>query len=68
MLFCLFQLPLIMPITLLFLYACLLGLTIYRKPIDSLISIGIMLAGIPFYMFGVVWQNKPKWLNTKISK
>ncbi len=61
-LFLILQLPVVLPSSLLFLFILLLGLTIYRKPWDSAISIGIMAAGVPAYLFGVRWRNKPKWL------
>ena len=64
----LFQLPLIMPIILLILYAALLALTVYRKPLDSLFATLVMLAGIPLFLFGVVWTKKPSGLQNVIGK
>ena len=57
-----------LPASLLGLFILLLGLTVYRKPWDSAISIGIMAAGLPAYIFGVSWKSKPRWLRNGIGE
>ncbi len=57
----------VLPIAILTLLIMLLGLTIYRKPWDSAISVGIMAAGIPAFIFGIKWTNKPSWLRTGLG-
>ncbi|VEL34200.1 unnamed protein product [Protopolystoma xenopodis] len=43
-------------------------LAVYQNPRDSAYSLFIMLIGIPIYLFGVVWQNKPAFLRLSIIR
>ncbi|KAA0192781.1 Cystine/glutamate transporter [Fasciolopsis buskii] len=55
-----FRLPIFFPILYLLINVALGILTILDSPSQSLISLGIMLAGVPIYLFGVAWKNKPR--------
>ncbi|XP_059490385.1 large neutral amino acids transporter small subunit 2 [Neocloeon triangulifer] len=53
----------IYPIIFVFICAFLVILPIFDKPLDTGMGILITLSGIPAYLIGVKWQNKPKWFN-----
>nr|XP_006820950.1 PREDICTED: large neutral amino acids transporter small subunit 2-like [Saccoglossus kowalevskii] len=57
-----FKVPVIIPIIFsLFCYALVI-LSIFASPFEALIGTIIILTGIPLYIYGVVWKNKPQWL------
>ncbi|XP_034660715.1 Y+L amino acid transporter 2 [Drosophila subobscura] len=47
--------------------AFLVVVPIYVAPDEVGMGVLITLIGIPFYYVGVVWQNKPKWLERTID-
>jgi hypothetical protein len=46
----------------------LIALTFHQHPVDSGISVLILIAGVPLYCFGVLWKNKPDRLNKMMGK
>ncbi|CAH8505382.1 unnamed protein product [Schistosoma turkestanicum] len=61
-----FKLPVFIPILYLIVDIAIGILAIYQKPTECAISLGVMLLGIPVYLFGVVWKNKPKSMQSLI--
>ncbi|XP_065337268.1 Y+L amino acid transporter 2 [Cloeon dipterum] len=51
------------PILFVFICAFLVILPIFDKPFDTGMGILITLSGIPAYLIGVKYENKPKWFN-----
>ncbi|CAH8856213.1 unnamed protein product [Trichobilharzia szidati] len=51
--------PLIFAITYVSITFCLVIFTLIGAPYESTVGILIILTGIPFYIFGCVWKNKP---------
>ncbi|CAH8861382.1 unnamed protein product [Trichobilharzia szidati] len=43
-------------------------LTVYQSPKSSAVSLGVMALGIPVYLFGVSWKNKPKSMEMLIYR
>lgn len=62
------QLPLIIPITFTIISAFLMVVPCYVAPYEVLMGVLITVAGIPVYYFGVVWKNKPKFVQNGIGK
>ncbi|KAH8383775.1 hypothetical protein KR009_010415 [Drosophila setifemur] len=48
--------------------AFLVVVPIYVAPYEVGMGVLITLIGIPFYYVGVVWQNKPKWVQRMIGE
>lgn len=46
-----------------FVLACLFLVIVsfWKTPKECAIGFGIIATGLPFYMLGVWWKNKPKW-------
>lgn len=63
-----FQLPLIVPIVFIIICAFLIIVPCYVAPYEVGMGVLITVIGIPVYLVGVVWRNKPKWLNSAIRK
>uniref|UniRef100_A0A8C1TP13 Solute carrier family 7 member 8b n=1 Tax=Cyprinus carpio TaxID=7962 RepID=A0A8C1TP13_CYPCA len=56
------------PVILLIFWAFLLIFSLYSEPVVCGISLAIMLSGVPLYLFGVYWENKPKSFNSFVAK
>lgn len=63
-----FQLPLIIPITFFVISAFLIVVPCYVAPFEVGMGILITVAGIPIYYFGVIWKDKPKFIQKSIGK
>ncbi|XP_008309252.1 large neutral amino acids transporter small subunit 1 [Cynoglossus semilaevis] len=52
-----------------FVLACLFLVIVsfWKTPKECAIGFGIIATGLPFYMLGVWWKNKPKWFLQGIS-
>uniref|UniRef100_A0A094ZIJ3 Cystine/glutamate transporter n=1 Tax=Schistosoma haematobium TaxID=6185 RepID=A0A094ZIJ3_SCHHA len=61
-----FKLPIVFPVLYLIVDIAIGILAIYQKPTDCAISLGVMLLGVPVYIFGVVWKNKPRSIRSLI--
>lgn len=61
------QLPLIIPITFFIISAFLMVVPCYVAPYEVGMGVLITVAGIPVYYFGVVWKNKPKFVQDAIG-
>lgn len=62
------QLPLIIPITFFLISAFLMVVPFYVAPYEVGMGILITVAGIPVYWFGVLWKDKPKFVQKSIGK
>uniref|UniRef100_A0A8C1B5E7 Solute carrier family 7 member 8b n=1 Tax=Cyprinus carpio carpio TaxID=630221 RepID=A0A8C1B5E7_CYPCA len=56
------------PVIFLIFWAFLLIFSLYSEPVVCGISLAIMLSGVPLYLFGVYWENKPKSFNSFVAK
>nr|AAB39265.1 amino acid permease [Schistosoma mansoni] len=61
-----FKLPIFFPVLYLIVDIAIGILAIYQKPTDCAVSLGVMLLGVPVYLFGVVWKNKPRSMRSLI--
>uniref|UniRef100_A0A8D0DFB0 Solute carrier family 7 member 5 n=1 Tax=Sander lucioperca TaxID=283035 RepID=A0A8D0DFB0_SANLU len=52
-----------------FVLACLFLIVVsfWKTPVECAIGFGIIATGIPFYLIGVWWKGKPKWMLQGIS-
>ena len=56
------QLPLVIPIAMLLVNLAIVLITLYTQPVSAGLAVGLIALGIPFYVVGVLWQDKPKAL------
>ncbi|XP_051989989.1 large neutral amino acids transporter small subunit 2-like [Xyrauchen texanus] len=56
------------PVIFLLFWAFLLIFSLYSEPVVCVIGLAIMLSGVPVYLFGVYWENKPKRFNSFVAK
>ncbi|XP_077992544.1 Y+L amino acid transporter 2-like [Glandiceps talaboti] len=54
-----FKVPLVIPIIFSLFCYLLVFVSIFASPLEAAIGLAIILTGIPFYLYGVVWKNKP---------
>ncbi|XP_063052176.1 asc-type amino acid transporter 1 [Engraulis encrasicolus] len=51
---------LLVPVTYLLLWVCLLGFSLHSEPVVCGVGLVIMLTGVPVYFLGVHWKEKPQ--------
>ncbi|KPP78373.1 large neutral amino acids transporter small subunit 2-like, partial [Scleropages formosus] len=56
------------PVTYLLFWAFLLIFSLYSEPVVCGIGLAIMLSGVPIYLLGVYWENKPWRFNAFVDK
>ncbi|XP_077990932.1 large neutral amino acids transporter small subunit 1-like [Glandiceps talaboti] len=57
-----FKVPLVIPIFFSLFCYFLVFISIFASPKEAVIGLAIILTGIPVYIYGVVWRNKPRRL------
>ncbi|XP_072024711.1 cystine/glutamate transporter-like [Amphiura filiformis] len=62
-----FTVPLVVPILFILLCLYVVIVSLYSAPVDCGIGCAIIFTGVPFYFFGIWWENKPQWLQKKIN-
>uniref|UniRef100_A0A673KSS9 Solute carrier family 7 member 8b n=1 Tax=Sinocyclocheilus rhinocerous TaxID=307959 RepID=A0A673KSS9_9TELE len=55
------------PVIFLIFWTFLLIFSLYSEPVVCGIGLAIMLSGVPVYLFGVYWENKPKSFNSFVE-
>uniref|UniRef100_A0A8C9RL01 Solute carrier family 7 member 8 n=1 Tax=Scleropages formosus TaxID=113540 RepID=A0A8C9RL01_SCLFO len=55
------------PVTYLLFWAFLLIFSLYSEPVVCGIGLAIMLSGVPIYLLGVYWENKPWRFNAFVG-
>uniref|UniRef100_A0A8C1Q8P6 Solute carrier family 7 member 8b n=1 Tax=Cyprinus carpio TaxID=7962 RepID=A0A8C1Q8P6_CYPCA len=56
------------PVIFLIFWAFLLIFSLYSEPVVCCIGLAIMLSGVPVYLFGIYWENKPENFNSFVAK
>lgn len=62
------QVNLLIPISYLMFWVVLLGFSLYSDPVVCGLGMVIMLTGVPVYVVGVWWKDKPKWISRAVGK
>lgn len=62
------QVNLLIPISYLMFWVVLLGFSLYSDPVVCGLGMVIMLTGVPVYIVGVWWKDKPKWISRAVGK
>ncbi|XP_061602788.1 solute carrier family 7 member 10a [Cololabis saira] len=62
------KVSMLVPITYLVLWAVLLGFSLYSEPVVCGLGMVIMLTGVPVYLVGVQWKQKPSWIYRLVEK
>ena len=62
------QVNMLLPIVFLIVTIFLVVFPIFTSPIDTGIGLGILASGIPVYIIGVYWKNKPKGFTDMMGK
>lgn len=55
----LFQVNLSIPVCYLMFWVLLLGFSLYSEPVVCGVGLVIMLTGVPVYLLGIHWKDKP---------
>ncbi|KAG5445345.1 Large neutral amino acids transporter small subunit 2 [Clonorchis sinensis] len=63
-----FKLPMFLPVLYLIVNFSIGIFSIYNGPLNSLIGLGIMAIGIPLYIIGIAWKNKPHVIESALYK
>ncbi|XP_071958182.1 cystine/glutamate transporter-like [Antedon mediterranea] len=63
-----FKVPLFVPITFTSVTLLLVVMSLYSSPRQCGIGFLILISGIPVYLVGVRWKNKPDWVNNATVK
>ncbi|KAL4657198.1 large neutral amino acids transporter small subunit 2 [Arapaima gigas] len=62
------KISLVWPVIYLLFWAFLLIFSLYSEPVVCGIGLAIMFSGVPVYLLGVRWENKPRRFNTFVDK
>lgn len=63
-----FQVSLWIPILFVIICIFLVVLPIYEAPLEVGMGVLITLSGVPAYLYGVKWEQKPAWFNRLLGK
>ncbi|OON22276.1 amino acid permease [Opisthorchis viverrini] len=63
-----FKLPMFLPVLYLIVNFSIGIFSIYNGPLNALIGLGIMAIGIPLYIIGIAWKNKPRIIESALCK
>ncbi|GAA50203.1 cystine/glutamate transporter, partial [Clonorchis sinensis] len=63
-----FKLPMFLPVLYLIVNFAIGIFSIYNAPLNSLICLGLMAIGIPLYILGIAWKNKPLFIQNASYK
>jgi len=61
------KIPLVVPVIFVAICAFLMVVPCFDAPMEVLMGVVITISGIPFFVLGVVWKNKPQWFQHKIN-
>ncbi|CAG03076.1 unnamed protein product, partial [Tetraodon nigroviridis] len=59
---------LLVPVSYLLFWVVLLCVSLYSEPVVCGLGMVIMLTGVPVYLVGVWWKDKPKWISRAVEK
>lgn len=62
------KVPILVPIIFVIICAFLIIVPCYVAPYEVGMGVLITIIGIPFYYAGIIWQNKPVWLQNSIGR
>ncbi|XP_006811929.1 cystine/glutamate transporter-like [Saccoglossus kowalevskii] len=63
-----FKVPIVIPILFALICYTLVTISIFAAPFEAFVGTVIILTGIPIYLYGVVWKNKPNWLRKFLDR
>lgn len=63
-----FQVNLSIPVCYLMFWVLLLGFSLYSEPVVCGVGLVIMLTGVPVYLLGIHWKDKPLCIFSFIGK
>lgn len=62
------QVSLVWPVIYLLFWAFLLAFSLYSEPLVCGVGLAIMMTGVPAYLLGIYWENKPRCFDIAIGK